>query len=428
MQWLQRWSQQLGSLRMVLHQTQQLQQLPCNTLSKLMVRGGELQPPLLFPPLVSTLTKLVLENTSLLISAQQQSLVLRQELSRLTNLRHLALRIRGWQQAAADEGTWQFLMPLQDLTELRLGADCGAGMMPGLAMNISRFISLQVLEIEDTVYRSAPQVDPLCSLQHLQSLRKLRLSGNGCRITQNSSTSLGSLTGLSCLQLQLCYFSVAAVSAITGLQSLSVQHPYYPVTAAKLYAWLPGLQQLTSLCLGGQRVSPADLPAGPDRNAACRAPTGSRYLQKLDLQNVYMPEDTWQHVFPADKEMVQLTYLKLPRGLESIPGGTLGTATVQGIVRCCPCLQVGCCCGCHGGGVADCLQNTACLHPDTAASHLMLAQLYTGSSKAASPCFSHACSVLFAALPRGVCWGSLYRLCCVLALLALLALTAVRQC
>lgn len=340
-QWLQRWGKKLGSLRMVLHKKQQhLQQLPCSMLSVLVVRGGELQPPLLLPPLASTLTKLVLENTSLRITAQQQSLVLQQEVSRLTNLQHLALRISGWQQAAADDGPWQYLMPLQHLTELRLGGRCGAGMMPGLAENISRLTSLQVVEIEDTVDCSAPQEDQLRNLPHLQSLRQLRLCGNGCHITQDSSTSLGTLSGLSCLRLQQCFWDVAAVSAITGLQSLSLQEPYYPVTAAKLYAWLPRLQQLTCLCLGGAQASPTDIPAGPDRTAAYRALTGSRLLQKLDLQDVYIAEDAWQHVFPADKQMVQ-THLKLSRFFESAPGGTLRGATIQSIVRCCPGLQVG---------------------------------------------------------------------------------------
>jgi len=319
-------------------------------------------------------------------------------LIQLSSLQHLELEYYG------DSSSSRFgsaLPHLTALTHLKLLWWC---INPSTwRQNLSTLTALRVLHLDSTADDSEVVSEHvLDGVQHLQLLTALRLKRLAIRISQHSSSTLGRLTGLQELDLDYSSCDLSALSAITGLRSLALylQEPEYPtqenVKAAavdkhQLQAMLLRQQHLTYFSIGGAwpphdsfwdlAVPPYDdmldttmtdpvssgdssSTAGSEDRAETdilaaesaalpgmevfQAFTASSCLQHLDLSKAAMQFQTWQYLFPAGRQALQLTCLQGPSALYdrrntadcAAEGGcTLSEQDVKVMVRCCPNLQ-----------------------------------------------------------------------------------------
>ena len=295
-------------------------------------------------------------------------------LPQLTQLTYLkacveALNIRAWREH------------LSCLTNLRVLVLCGA-------------------DSEDE--REPMDESILQGVQHLQQLTKVQFGGDGytsvnIKISSDTRSTLGQLTSLQCLSLRYIECDLEAFSAVTGLHSLSLQacgcgHGYFsqgPVALSKhkLQSWLLRQHQLTYLALGDSYplldeswdlplIGEPDDPRGhidfedeeeyqykdeqgnfdfaawdQQQPAPGSVPgmevfgafTASSCLQCLDLSQAALQHNAFQHIFPADRQLPQLTSLLLPKELyeprDEYTGLLLKPADVRAMVACCPALR-----------------------------------------------------------------------------------------
>lgn len=236
------------------------------------------------------------------------------------------------------EEVWGTCQHLQQLTHLELHNRHSS--LSGCTARISKLTKLQELGLLEAKRQASPDHDRFDGVQQLQRLTQLKIGGywNIMDILSHSASSLGRLTGLHKITLTHCNVQLDALSAVTGLGAITLEHVYS--SAASLLVWLQLQQQLTSLCLKGSVFSAQPLPE--DDVAAFSAMTASTNLRVLDLHHLRgeLPKAAWQHLFPANRVLQQLTSLQAPDAWLSHGCALLDAADAAALARCCPALQV----------------------------------------------------------------------------------------
>jgi hypothetical protein len=177
----------------------------------------------------------------------------------------------------------------------------------------------------------------LAGLKYLKALTGLSLGPDKhsfpVAITAGHSRSIGRLTNLRSLELTRCTFTTSAVSRLTALTALHMQN--IRATEALHVAFFPWLESLplAVLSVGGVN-GPSGVAVAPA--AAWAALTASSALQQLDLSSANPPREAWPHIFPAGRQLLQLTSLQLPSidRLEQVKRAKcMGLGEVLGLVQ-----------------------------------------------------------------------------------------------
>jgi hypothetical protein len=171
-------------------------------------------------------------------------------------------------------------------------------------------------------------------MQHLSVLTRLAdLRLHDLSLRPSSSFTGSMLSGVQSLtRLQLAagqhhvYCEPAVLAGKTLLQHLELQFKAMldGAQGVQMLAQLQLQQELTCLKLHDSS-KPRSLPPA----AAFAALTASSKLQHLDVSRCSLPEDMWQHVFPAGRQLPHLRVLGISA---AAPDGTR-------LVSCCPALQ-----------------------------------------------------------------------------------------
>ena len=314
--WLQRHGHNLTQLHISTEAGEQTQ-LPCRNLTDLLLHDGSLLAAQFLPAMLAGLPSL--QRLSLrpshrhleppgsvafpagLLSQLPQGVAhldlhgpltdaALQGLSSLTKCSQLALRCTAWQtwgvQNTVSLATLQELQEMQGLTHLHM--------------------SCAPVDVN-----ALPDFSRCTALRHLHLCEVARV---GCPL---QPTQLASLTKLQYLQLERVCLKGGAVGGV------------------ELLALLPQLSSLTHLGLVGL----TDFDSCPA--AAFTAITSNSSLQHLDLEcfegvTVQAGDGSgnpWQHIFPLNKRLLQLTTLNLDACRQFTSGG------LQACVSCCPNLQ-----------------------------------------------------------------------------------------
>jgi hypothetical protein len=236
------------------------------------------------------------------------------------------------------------LMPgLQHLRVVDLkhtqGIKLATQVLPGLQQ--LTYLALSGVELEGHD-QEVPALQPLQALTQLKDLRLV------FRMTSTLTSSI--LSGMQQLT-RLRYYcgsdssddfaelGPGAISALTKLQHLQLYEVCLPGTAQGLglLSQVQVLTQLTHLDLeGSNHVQQAE--EGNHAAAACSALTASSKLQYLCIRECTIPAAAWQHMFPAGRQLLQLSALQISRVKQ--PNGSWASAPPGNrLVACCPGLQ-----------------------------------------------------------------------------------------
>jgi len=342
--WLQQHGRHVISLQIKLHEGIHLCKLPCDGLRELFVKhSSKIHLPLLPPAAVTSLTSLILQptkstgptlvaSTNPQLSAYQQLL---QELRGFTCLQHLCLGMDGFTAPCLrSEDMWDALQSLQQLT--RLEVHHMYDVMRGCRARISSLTNLQALVLQSSGVTSGLVDDHWDGMQHLEALTELQIlaDANGqCDGIEHISSkdSVGRLTGLRSLHLRACTWEPAVLSAVTGLHDVTLAAYANPT---ETLAWLQQQQQLTRLCWTGD----LQFTGLPDDDAF-GAITASPALRELDIK-IALPKAAWLRMFPANRQLQQLTSLRTPLKWYDGDSTLLNAEGVSALVKCCPALQV----------------------------------------------------------------------------------------
>jgi hypothetical protein len=208
---------------------------------------------------------------------------------------------------------------------------------------LQRLPQLTYVEIVGTTVEQAlTMLQPLQALTRLAELRlRFEVSlvadiGNSpLRVDTNTLTSSHHLTHLELPSKTTVEPGVLADK--TRLQQLRLPCCRLPGGAAgvaQLMFELQQLQQLTHLHLAGgwRAVNPTSEGSPPA--AAFSAMTASSKLQLLDISECILQTGTWQHVFPAGRQLAHLQSLDISRVMKP-PGGYAAAPEGSRLARCC---------------------------------------------------------------------------------------------
>ena len=311
--WLQRHGANLKQLR-VSAASGMLTQLPCPKLTHLLLQGDSLLAARALPLVLAGLPSL----QHLSFSQSKDMLSGARVVPGL--LQHLPLGITHLELAARlSSAALQGLSRLTKCSHLVLEADYD------WAVGLSRLQELQRLTLlrlsgcgGDTLYCSSlPDFSRFTAMQHLYINHLWTSTGPSGPRGELQPTQFAGLTGLQHLHLGTVNFYGGAAGG------------------AELLAVLPKLSSLTNLVL----LNINDLEDCPAE--AFAAITSSSRLQHLVLGKLRLPghQETqchiWQHIFPANKQLLQLTTLVL-----QYVTPCMSSLHMQACVSCCPKLQL----------------------------------------------------------------------------------------
>jgi hypothetical protein len=267
------------------------------------------------------------------------------------------LRLQSCALLDDDQGlaaAWQALLLLTGLEDLTISCHIHRGEVPFstaeklIAFPTSVLAKLQqltclVLSIKGT-FQGPDDTAP--ALQPLQGLTRLAALKLDCWESYSVTANMLSCQ-LTRLELEASALQPDALAGKTQLQHLAFLRPgdmfedesegdavRRSAFVAGLLSQLQHLTQLTYLDL------PNHFHGMMDDNppaAAFSALTASSKLQYLNISDCRVPEGVWQHVFPTDRQLPQLSTLLMdsvmqPEGYTVVPPGSR-------IVSCCPGLQ-----------------------------------------------------------------------------------------
>jgi hypothetical protein len=260
-----------------------------------------------------------------------------ENLRSLKGLRHLSLVFTGHVPSIQCIRVLQAVSSLQHLSFLELlGATHSLGdqqqqqhQKQQQQQCLAQLTELRQLKLE------APY---LAGLEHLQALTGLSLGRYEfiIQITADDSSSIGRLTNLLSLELERCQLTTSAVLRLTALTALHIQEVFNQGLHVAFFPWLES-QPLAVLSLGKM---PGPLGEATPA-AAWAAVTVSSALQQLDLSSANPPSEAWQHIFPAGRQLLQLTSLQLPlvgRFEQVKRAECMSLNEVEALVQCCPAL------------------------------------------------------------------------------------------
>jgi hypothetical protein len=234
----------------------------------------------------------------------------------LTSLHVYKCRVLVDDQAGAERATAaQFLSSLAPLASLQQLSVCAVGVYTSRAASNHRCASAHV-SLSATL------------LQRLQHLTQLHLQADLSE-ADGLVQHIGSMTDLQDLRLggvtKYCprpqRLHVTQLTALTklrrlGLHSVSLacdSAAQSGANAAALLAWLPMLQELSSLQLRAVRGLEADSSGDTDLyppTTAFRALTAGTALQHIDLRGTRPSQNAWQRAFPLVRKSTSITSLR----------------------------------------------------------------------------------------------------------------------
>lgn len=267
----------------------------------------------------------------------------RDSISALTELQHLRLCRIGQGQLSAS-----FLTSLQKLTRLETVYALDEA---STLQHVSALGQLQFLQMQ--LEQGTSSAAALSGLGQLQQLTELRLGSaddwqGNLKFAHDAMPFVSRLTGLQALVLPKgSTLNASILSGFSQLRVLGVCDVNITPGFAALMSQLTGLQQLCDLSLS---VTSSLTPPSPSAAAyrVLAALAAGSWLKRLHLEFLQqLPVYAWQALFPADRQLTQLTSLRL---VEKTPhtfdddywvGGpsTLNSTVVSRMCRCCPNLQ-----------------------------------------------------------------------------------------
>jgi hypothetical protein len=158
---------------------------------------------------------------------------------------------------------------------------------------------------------------------------------------------LSGMSSLTCLQVKGLWgssvlFEPGALVGKTQLRQLKIRGCSIAGGSAGVEQLLFNIQQLKQLTYLNLKWSLNHNYAGPD--AASIAPaeaysalTASSNLQHLDVSVCTLPAGSWQHIFPADRQLPHLTSLRINDVCE--PAANAAVLKGDRVFSCCPGLR-----------------------------------------------------------------------------------------
>lgn len=223
------------------------------------------------------------------------------------------------------------LSGLTQLTALHLG--------PGPTVSNSSLQHLSCLKGLQQLHLAWPgqqlAAEPLQQLPQLAHLTYLSIAGAGFAVSSEGTPWIQKLTGLQHLAITACRgFDPALLTVLTALQHFELcdtRVQGYTTGISTLLACLPQLRCLTQLKIQYSLTTPLTSAE------AYSGLTAASQLQHSTLQDVVIRRGTWQVIFPAERQLQQLTAVSIATGGPLQP--VLQQHDLDRLVECCPNLQ-----------------------------------------------------------------------------------------
>ena len=221
---------------------------------------------------------------------------------------------------------------------------------------LQRLQQLTSLVLEGVVFQGpgdSPALQPLQGLTRLADLQ-LRVTRERSSITASMLSGMHNLTrlmvsgdlvrGAAGFEEVSPAVEAGALAGKTRMLHLDLGGCCLPGGAAgvaQLLTNLQGMQHLTHLNL---RSSPRgasvllDMQEGDPPATALAALTASSKLQSLSISHCTLPAGTWQHLFPAGRQLPFLQSLNISR-VSQLGGSDATAPEASRLVSCCPSLQ-----------------------------------------------------------------------------------------